>query len=127
MKGFTPSIAAGMFGLFFSVGILVQPLAGGGGDRFGSRPMLLIVADISAATLAVLPSINSRNGIVARHSTRSDTAHAIYLVNALSSDMKGSGLGLIRTVHIGPGLSGPVLVGMVADLGISTRPSFYSQ
>lgn len=122
MKGLSPRFAAGLFGLFFVVGIVVQPLAGAAGDRFGTRPSLLGVGLVSTAALAALPFVDGVVGLIALTAVASTLLGVTpltqtYLVNALPSDMKGSGLGLLRTVQIALGATGPLVVGLVADLG----------
>ncbi len=122
MKGLSPSVAAGLFGLFFVVGIVVQPLAGAGGDRFGTRPTLLVVALVSTAALVAFPFVDGFFGLVVLTVVASTLLGVTpltqtYLVNALPVDMKGSGLGLLRTVQIALGATGPLVVGAVAELG----------
>ena len=121
-KGFSPSLAAGLFGLFFVVGIVVQPLAGAAGDRFGTRPALLVVSLISTAALAALPFVDGLVGLLVLTAVASTLLGVTpltqtYIVNALPSDMRGSGLGLLRTGHIALGATGPLVVGFVAELG----------
>lgn len=121
-KGFSPSLAAGLFGLFFVVGIFVQPLAGAAGDRFGTRPALLVVSLVSTAALAALPFVDGLVGLLVLTVVASTLLGVTpltqtYIVNALPSDMRGSGLGLLRTGHIALGATGPLVVGFVAELG----------
>lgn len=122
MKGLSPSLAAGLFGLFFATGVLVQPIAGAGGDRFGTRPTLYVVCGISTLALVTLPFVEGVTSIVLVTVVASSLLGVTpltqtFLVNALPEDMKGSGLGLIRTGHIALGATGPLVVGAVADVG----------
>lgn len=122
MKGFSPTLAAGFFGLFFVAGVFVQPLAGMGGDRFGPRPTLVVVTAVSAIALFALPLVDTLAGI-ALVTIVSSTLLGVtpltqtYLVNAMPDDMRGSGLGLLRTGLIALGATGPVIVGAVAEAG----------
>lgn len=122
VKGLAPSVAAGLFGAFFAVGVLVQPIAGAGGDRFGTRPTLLVVIAVATAALATLPFVDGFVGIVLVTAVASALLGVTpltqtFLVNALPADMKGSGLGLLRTGQIALGATGPLVVGAVADAG----------
>nr|WP_303650220.1 MFS transporter [Halalkalicoccus sp. NIPERK01] len=122
VKGLSPGIAAGLFGLFFASGVVVQPLAGAGGDCFGTRPTLYAVIGVTTLTLAALPFVDGLSGIVLVTVVASALLGVTpltqtFLVNALPEDMKGSGLGLLRTGQIALGATGPFVVGAVADLG----------
>ncbi|MES3517238.1 MAG: MFS transporter [Natronomonas sp.] len=121
-KGLSPTAAAGFFGLFFTAGVGVQTLAGAGGDRFGTRPTLFVVTATTAVSLGVLPFVSGTVGLVAVTIAASSLLGVTpltqtYLVNAMPEDMRGSGLGLLRTVLIGLGATGPVVIGSVADRG----------
>lgn len=122
VKGFSPTLAAGLFGLFFVAGMVVQPIAGASGDRFGTRPALLAVGLVSTIALLALPFLEGFWGIVLVTIVASvllgvTPLTQTYLVNALPDDMKGTGLGLLRTVQIALGATGPLVVGAIADLG----------
>lgn len=121
-KEFSPSLAAAFFGLFFVAGVVVQPLAGFGSDALGSRRALAVVIGVSTASLAALPFVHGLAGIAAVTVVSSALLGATpltqtYLVNAVPADMRGSGLGLLRTGHIALGATGPVFVGAVAERG----------
>ncbi len=122
VKGLSPGLAAGLFGLFFASGVAVQPIAGAGGDRFGTRPTLYVVCGVSTLSLAALPFLDELAGIVVVTVVASSLVGATpltqtFLVNALPADMKGSGLGLLRTGYIALGATAPLLVGAVAERG----------
>ncbi len=122
MKGLSPGLAAGLFGLFFASGVAGQPLAGAGGDRFGTRPALYVVIGVATLALAALPFVSGLSEValltvVASALLGVTPLTQTFLVNALPEDMKGSGLGLLRTGHIALGATGPLVVGVVADLG----------
>ena len=122
MKGLAPRTAAGLFGLFFAVGVVVQPLAGAGGDRFGARRALFVVIAITAVALAALPFAEGTVTlalvtVVASVMVGATPLTQTFLVHALPDDMKGSGLGLLRTGYIALGATGPFVVGVLADAG----------
>lgn len=121
-KGFSPSLAAGLFGLFFVAGVVVQPIAGAAGDRYGTRRALLAVIGIATVALLALPFVDEVAGVVAVTLVASAVLGVTpltqtFLVNTLPADMKGSGLGLVRTIMIAIGATGPLFVGVVADFG----------
>ncbi|WP_394739972.1 MFS transporter [Natronococcus roseus] len=122
MKGLSPTAAAALFGWFFVVGIAVQPAAGAGGDRFGYRPMLLIVAAVSTVVLLALPFAETLGSLLLVTTVASVLLGATpltqtYLVNELPASVKGTGLGLLRTGYIALGATGPLIVGTVAEWG----------
>ncbi|WP_218836363.1 MFS transporter [Halorarum salinum] len=121
-KGFSPSLAATFFGLFFAAGVVVQPLAGFGRDTLGSRRTLAVVIGVSTLSLAALPFVDGLVGVAVVTAVSSALLGVTpltqtYLVNAVPSDMRGSGLGLLRTGQIALGATGPVFVGAAAERG----------
>ncbi len=121
-KELSPTLAAGLFGLFFVTGIFVQPLAGAGGDRYGHRRMLIAVALVATLSLVALPFVDSFAGLVGLTIVASTLLGATpltqtYIVNHLPADMRGTGLGLLRTSYIALGATGPLVVGIIADVG----------
>lgn len=121
-KGLAPNTAAGLYGLFFALGIVVQPLAGAGSDRFGARPVLLGAISMTVLTLGSLPFVDGLGPLIVFTALSSAVLGVVpvanaYLVAALPTDVQGSGLGLMRTVYITCGSAGPVIVGAVADGG----------
>jgi MFS family permease len=122
MKGLSPTAAATLFGWFFVVGIAVQPAAGAGGDRFGYRPMLLIVASVSTLVLLALPFAETLGSLLLVTTVGSVLLGATpltqtYLVNELPANVRGTGLGLLRTGYIALGATGPLVVGTFAEWG----------
>lgn len=122
IKGFSPSVAATIYSLYFAIGVGVQPLTGTMRDRFGSRLTLMTVLGIYAVCLLLLPLTNglvmigvltiflsSRNGAGVVTNT--------FISNSLQDEIKGSGLGLLRTVWILIGATSPVVVGSFGDAG----------
>jgi len=103
-------------------GIVVQPLAGAGGDRFGQQKTLIVVSAVAAGSLFMLPFTDTLVGLVVLTVVASGLLGATpltqtYLVNHLPADMRGTGLGLLRTTYIGLGATSPLIVGVAADFG----------
>lgn len=122
VKGFSPQLAAVLFGLYFAVGIVIQPVVGMTKDRFGSRPTLVIITGalflglvavqfgrtvLHFVLLTVL--ISHRNGLGVVTNT--------YIAESLPAEIKGSGLGLLRTSWALIGATSPIFVGYLGSLG----------
>lgn len=122
VKGFSPNVTAGIFGLFFGLGLLVQPFSGSCADRFGPRRTLVVVFSLITAGLVALPLISSVWGIVALTGVLG-SIHGFgpvtlkYLTNSLPRDVRSSGFGLLRSGYFMLAAAGPVLVGVLADFG----------
>ena len=122
VKGFSEGVATALFSAFFALGIVVQPLAGRLYDRFGIRRSLPIVLGIIAVALAALPALEGFRPIVAGTILLSSilgygTMTLPYMTAAFPSDMKGTGLGFLRTFYMTIGAASPVLFGAFADRG----------
>lgn len=121
-KGLAPSVASGLFGLFFATGMVVQPVTGAAGDRFGEGRVLLVILALSIVTLAALPFVTGLPALVALTVALSSllgrgVLTLTYLTNVLAADMRGTGLGLLRTGYIMIGAAAPLLIGILADAG----------
>lgn len=122
VKGFDPSVAGTVFALFFGVGVFVKPVAGTAYDRYGLRTSLLSVLIGPIAGLAALPYVEGFwpiVGLTALVSTMlgSGAITQSYLADAIAEEVRGTGLGVVRTVAATLGSAGPVLFGVVADRG----------
>ncbi len=122
-KGASPETASLAFGGFFAVGLVAQLVAGETAAR-RSRRLLLV----GTVTLAVV-------GIAALTALPGDAAVAAtpllgvqlgvwpvlnaYAFDALSPAARGSGFGLLRTVYLFLGATGPVAVGTLFDAGFA--------
>ncbi|WP_267162470.1 MFS transporter [Halovenus salina] len=121
-KGLSETVASALFGLFFGFGVLVKPLAGSAYDRIGMRRSLVIVLVGPVVGLVLLPfadGVPALVGITALVSTMLGTGAITqsYLSELFADDMRGTGLGAVRTTAATLGASGPVLFGVVADRG----------
>lgn len=123
IKGFSPSLAATVFGIYFALGILIQPLTGLVNDWIGPKITLGILAGqfslglfllnfaetfLHVVLLTVLLSNRNGTGIVTN----------TFIADALPAESKGAGLGLLRSSWILLGATSPLLVGYLADLGL---------
>ena len=121
-KGLASSTASGLFSLFFAAGILVKPLAGGAYDRIGFRWSLVLALSAPAVGFAVLPVVEGTIELVAITALVSTMlgSGAItqsYFSEAFPESVRGTGLGVVRTVTATLGAAGPVVFGVVADRG----------
>lgn len=120
IKGFEPQIASLIFGLYFIASVATQTLSGVGMDYFGPKStiffllMLFFVSLLGLvyaqgilviAVITVLLSFRTGVGVV----------NNTYIAEVLPEDMKGTGLGLLRTGWILIAALGPVVVGFLAD------------
>ncbi len=121
-KGLSGPVASGLFGLFFAFGVIVKPLAGSAYDRIGMRSSLIIILIGPVGGLLLLPFVEGfwlLVGITALVSTMLGTGAITqsYLSELFPDDMRGTGLGAVRTTAATLGATGPVLFGVVADRG----------
>lgn len=122
VKGVAPNVASLLFGLFFAVGVVVQPLAGAGMDRFGIRPCLFTLGTLIVLALGATPFVHGLVPLVVVTVVLSSllgftpVTHT-YLANQLPTDMKGRGLGLLRSLFMTVSGTGPIVVGVIADRG----------
>jgi MFS family permease len=122
VKGFSPSVAGTVFALFFGVGVVVKPVSGAAYDRVGMRTSLLAVLVGPVFGLAALPYVTGfwpLVGLTALVSTMlgSGAITQSYLADTIPEEIRGTGLGVIRTIAATLGSAGPVLFGVIADRG----------
>lgn len=122
VKGFSPSTASLLFSLFFAFGVIVKPLSGAAYDRMSLRSALVIVLGGPVVGLALLPFIRGfwpLVGVTAVVSTMlgSGAITQSFLAESFPREVRGMGLGLIRTIAASLGAVGPVLFGAIADRG----------
>jgi MFS family permease len=122
VKGLSSSTAGLLFSAFFAFGVIVKPLAGAAYDRIGMRSALVIVLSGPVVGLGVLPLIEGvwpLVGVTAAVSTMlgSGAVTQSFLADAFSDEIRGTGLGVIRTITIIIGSTGPVLFAGIADQG----------
>lgn len=122
IKGLSPTVSSGLFGLFFAVGVIVQPLAGGAYDRFGIWRSLPVVMSVITVALAILPLLEGFWPLVVGTVLLGSilgygTIILPYMTEELPMDMKGTGLGALRTIYMAGGAVSPLLFGALADRG----------
>lgn len=122
IKSVTPSLASILFGVFFTTGIVVQPLSGVGNDNFSPSLTIAISLGLIVVGLFVLPYIHQWHYLIFPTLVMSalmgtpPTATS-HLVSLLPEEVKGSGLGLLRTIYMLIASTGSIFVGYFADIG----------
>ena len=121
-KGLSSSLAGVLFSVFFAFGVLVKPLAGAAYDRIGLRRALVIVLVGPVAGLGALPFVDGFWPLVAVTALVSTMLGSgaitqAFFSDAIPADVRGTGLGAVRTTSATLGALGPVLFGALADRG----------
>jgi MFS family permease len=122
VKGLSSSMASFVFSLYFAAGVVVKPLSGLAYDQVGLRRsliLILVTPFIGFVLLTVVEGFWSLAVVTVLVSTilGSGAITQSHLANSLSDDMRGTGLGVIRTITATLGATGPVLFGIVAERG----------
>ncbi|MFP9193506.1 MFS transporter [Natronosalvus vescus] len=122
VKGLSYTVSSVLFGFFFAVGVVVKPLSGAAYDRIGMRGSLISILLPPVAGFALLPFVENiwlLLGITALISTMlgSGAVTQSYLADSFSAEMKGTGLGVIRTTTATLGAGGPLLFGIIGEYG----------
>lgn len=117
-KGLSSGSASLLFGVFFAGGIVIQPLTGVAGDRFGERYTLLGVLAFITASLVALPFVEGFWPLLATTIALSSLlGRAVlaltYLTEALPAEIRGTGLGILRTGYILLGSTSPLVIGEI--------------
>lgn len=122
IKEISPTLAGALFGMFFAVGVAIKPLSGIAYDRVGIRVSLLTITGISAISLVTLPLVE--NVVTLAIITvfiapilGSGTITQSHIIESLASDVKGTGLGFIRTGGMMIAAVAPAIFGAIADRG----------
>lgn len=121
-KGLASSTAGLLFSVFFAFGVLVKPLAGATYDRVGLRRALVLVLVGPVAGFVLLPFLEgfwALAAVTAVVSTMlgSGAITQSFLSDSIPAEIRGTGLGVVRTTSATLGAAGPVLFGAVADRG----------
>jgi len=122
-KGLSPTVAASLFGLYFALGIGIQPATGAAYDRFGIRrtlPVLFVVVGVALALLPTLEGLVPLVGITVVLSFMLGNIAVLlpYLTAQLPDEIQGTCLGLIRTIYMTIGAASPLVFGAIADRGL---------
>ncbi|THE66366.1 MFS transporter [Salinadaptatus halalkaliphilus] len=123
IKGLSSTLASGLFGLFFVLGIAIKPVAGGAYDRVGARRSLLVVGLVSGAALAALPSVEGFWPLVIVTALISallgvSTIVEAFLLTIIPDRLQGTGFGVVRTTAFLIGALSPVAFGAAGDRGL---------
>lgn len=115
-KGLSPTAANLTFSLFYAVGVVAKPLAGGLSDRFGRRPVTVLALLGGGVALAVATGLSGFASagailIFAASVRFFPTPTQAYLFDRFEAATSGSSFGLVRTGYILVGSTGPALVG----------------
>ncbi|MEF8841776.1 MAG: MFS transporter [Haloarculaceae archaeon] len=121
-KGLSSSTAGVLFSVFFAFGVVVKPVAGAAYDRIGMRSSLVLVLVGPVAGFVLLPFVEGfwpLAAITALVSTMlgSGAITQSFLSDSIPAEIRGTGLGVVRTTAATLGAAGPVLFGAVADRG----------
>lgn len=122
IKGFSPAVASGLFGLYFAMGVVIKPLAGRAFDQLGTRSSLMMLATPSAIALGALPVVDGLGPIIVMTILTSfllgsGAITQAYLADVLPDNIRGTGLGTLRTTSFLISATSPALFGIVADIG----------
>ena len=121
-KGLSSSSAGLLFSVFFAFGVLVKPLSGAAYDRVGMRTALVLVLVGPIAGFVLLPFVEgfwALAAVTAVVSTMlgSGAITQSFLSDSIPAEIRGTGLGVVRTTSATLGAAGPVLFGAIADRG----------
>ena len=119
-KGLSRTVTTTLFGAFFAAGVIMQLLAGPVADWYGTR-----IAVAGFATLGMVGFMIVVIGtwwpvlflgvVLASGSLGCMPPALAYSVSVVPPGLAGTGLGVIRTMYLGLGATGPLLIGIFAD------------
>lgn len=121
-KGLSPGTAATLFGLFFAVGAVIQPLSGNVMNRIGMRWTLIGCLTGSVVALWLLPFSHGLVPLVAitvlfGSWNGCGVVTQTYIADSLPDDMQGTGLGTLKAGWMMLGATSPLIIGFLADYG----------
>jgi MFS family permease len=120
VKGVSVATAAMLFGLFFAVGAVIQPVAGRVMDRFGAWVTLAAFISGTVAALWLLPFAHGVPQLLAITVLFScwngcGVITQTYIADTLPAEMQGTGLGTLKAGWMTVGATSPLLIGILAD------------
>lgn len=122
VKGLAATTVSGLFGLFFAMGIVVKPIAGGAYDRAGLKGTLPVLVGIPGVTIGVLPLLEGTlpfvlATVVIAPVLGSGTVVMSYLIENIPAEIRGTGFGTVRTLTLLLAGLSPIAFGAAADRG----------
>ena len=123
VKGFPLGTASILFGLLFASGALIQPIAGAISDTFGARRTLFVMLGTLVVGLLLVPvatTVVHFIFVTVLLGSAPGTIPVIFsrMTSALPADVRGTGLGLLRTGSFLVASTGSFVVGNMADVGL---------
>lgn len=120
VKNLEPQTAALLFGWYFLIGAVFQPISGYAADRYEDSSVMMVYAGLTAVSLFALPFVNGLVPLtllifVSGVRAGIPPVNNAYIVSALPDDIQGSGYGLIRTAYMLVGSTGSVVIGLFGD------------
>ena len=121
-KGLSSSTAGLLFSVFFAFGVLVKPISGVTYDRIGLRSALVLVLVGPVAGFVLLPFVEgfwplAATTVLVSTMLGSGAITQSFLSDAIPAEIRGTGLGVVRTTAATLGAAGPVVFGAIADRG----------
>lgn len=128
-KGLSPTTAALMFSLLFISAGVQMPIAGALADAFSARGTMMLVIGTTTVTLLVFPFVTGLPQIAVVTVLFTSvygvlTVAVTQLANTLPADMRGTGLGILRTGYILLAAPGSYVIGTLADAGLFDESFF---
>jgi MFS family permease len=122
VKGLSPGIAATLFGGFFALGAVVQPISGRLADRLGTKPTLVGFLSVCVVPLWLLPFVDGLVPLVAATVAFAAWNGTVvvtqtYVAETLPAALQGTGFGTLKAGWMLFGATAPLLVGLLADAG----------
>lgn len=121
-KGFSVGLASTAFAVYFLVGMIMKPIAGVLGDRFG-RPRVgvgaLLVGIVGLSGLLLVettPLLFLGIGVFAAGLMSFPPVMQAFLMDIFPDKSMGGDLGGMRSIYIGLGSLGPTYVGFVGEI-----------
>ncbi len=129
IKGLPSPLANTLFGIFFALGGIIKVISGNAYDRTGVHKTLVVILIVSAGTFALLPFISGFWPLLIITVFASSflgfaTISLSYLTEAIPQEIKGTGLGFLRTIYLLIGSTSPLLFGFIADQGFFDESFF---
>ncbi len=121
-KRLSPEVAAMLFGGFFLLGAVIQPITGVLMDRIGIRATMIGCLSVCVSALALLPFADSFITLVTITClfalwNGTPVVTQTYIADTLPADMQGTGFGMLKAGWMLIGATAPALIGFMADVG----------